>query len=129
MSTGHLVVDGEGLYQRNELELASNLGGQEGEPLMNTSLADHLMVEGESLQSYDHTGIIDPNDCPRLGGQEGEPLVLAEDAENIQWGVGRGVAETENIQQLGGQEGEDFDLDPGDQRLQVAAVLRYIHYS
>ena len=31
MSTGHLVVDGEGLYQRNELELASNLGGQEGE--------------------------------------------------------------------------------------------------
>jgi len=30
----HLVVDGEGLYQRNELELASSLGGQEGEPVV-----------------------------------------------------------------------------------------------
>ena len=27
-----LIVDGEGLYQRNELELATNLGGQEGDP-------------------------------------------------------------------------------------------------
>ena len=47
----HLVVDGEGLYQRNELELAPNIGGLEGEPLVDPS---------------DCPEVIDPSDCPTL---------------------------------------------------------------
>ena len=54
----------------NPLNVRTNLGGQEGEPLMNTNLSDHLIVNGETLYQRNELDL-----APNLGGQEGEPLV------------------------------------------------------
>ena len=54
------------------------LGGQEGEPLMNTNLSDHLIVYGETLYQRSELDL-----APNLGGQEGE-LIIDTDSSN-QW--------------------------------------------
>jgi len=54
----------------NPLNVRTNLGGQEGEPLMNTNLGDHLVVDGEGLYQRNELEL-----ASSLGGQEGEPVV------------------------------------------------------
>ena len=46
-------VSGEPLHTaaHEAAHVVQQLGGQEGEPVMNTNLPDYLIVEGESLQS------------------------------------------------------------------------------
>jgi hypothetical protein len=55
-----------------------NLGGQEGEPLMNTNLSDHLIVNGETLYQRNELDL-----APNLGGQEGEPIMAPDDCPNL----------------------------------------------
>ena len=68
----------------------ANLGGQEGEPLMNTNLGDHLVVDGEGLYQRNELEL-----APRpgavafrasvhhIGGQEGEPVVDPSDCPEL----------------------------------------------
>ena len=80
-----LIVDGEGLYQRNELELATNLGGQEGDPSGFSNREVYLDVNWDSAEVQEGEPVMglwqDCNDYDgadlvfeNLGGQEGEPV-------------------------------------------------------
>ena len=126
-----LVAGGEGLYQTNELELAPNLGGQEGEPVTDHIVSDHVWEAGGHptdgplyLGGQEGEPFIDncvPNSFIRpprsnelelassLGGQEGEPLMNTNLSDHLVAG-GEGLYQTNELElapNLGGQEGED----------------------
>ena len=85
----------EGLFGGFNFLKNANLGGQEGEPLMNTNLSDHLVVDGEGLYQQNELEL-----ASSLGGQEGEPIF---DNDDWDWIDNQSVQESLHACDANGQ--------------------------